>query len=397
MRNALNEERIMDEAQRIQEELVSIRRDLHAHPEIAFNEIRTARVVREKLEQLGIEVIPEVGVTGVIGILRGGFPGKTILLRADMDCLAMDEHNEVEYKSQNEGMMHSCGHDAHTAWLLGCAMVLSKMKDEIHGTVKFLFQPAEESFGGASKMIEDNAMENPKVDAAVAAHVVPELPSGMIGLGVRTASAAYFKITVKGKGAGSGSPHCSIDPIAIAAHMYMGLQTVVSRKTNPSEAVALSVCKFHAGTAYNIIPEQAELIGTIRSQSSEATEKVRKDMEDMIKGVTAAHGGSYELEYRHVCPPIINDTFLTDLVGESSSQLIGEDRVARLDIQSMGGEDFAFFSERVPSTYFVVGSMNEEKGLVNRPAHSPTFDMDEDILHETSAVLAKIAIDYLRS
>jgi amidohydrolase len=246
-------------------------------------------------------------------------------------------------------------------------------------------------------MIEDNAMENPKVDAAVAAHVVPELPSGMIGLGVRTASAAYFKITVKGKGAGSGSPHCSIDPIAIAAHMYMGLQTVVSRKTNPSEAVALSVCKFHAGTAYNIIPEQAELIGTIRSQSSEATEKVRKDMEDMIKGVTAAHGGSYELEYRHVCPPIINDTFLTDLVGESSSQLIGEDRVARLDIQSMGGEDFAFFSERVPSTYFVVGSMNEEKGLVNRPAHSPTFDMDEDILHETSAVLAKIAIDYLRS
>ncbi|WIF96097.1 M20 metallopeptidase family protein [Caminicella sporogenes] len=389
-------EKILKKAEEIKEELISIRRDIHAHPEIGLQEKRTSALVAEKLKKLGIEVKTNVGITGVVGLLKGKYPGKTILLRADMDCLEMTELNNIEYKSKYPGLMHACGHDAHTTWLLGAAMILSEFKDELHGNVKFLFQPAEESQGGANRMINEGVLENPKVNAAIGAHVWPIVESGKIGIkyGSMMAAPDKFTLTIYGKGGHGAEPHNCIDPISIGCQVYMSLQTIVSRKINPIKPAVISITMFNAGSAHNVIPDRVEMVGTVRTLTNELREKIPKMMESIIKGITEANGGSYEFEYIPYYPPVINNDEITDVVKHAGEEILGKDNVVELKNPTMGGEDFSYFQQKVPGTFFVVGTYNEDK-KITKPLHSPYFNIDEDILSKASAVLAECALLYL--
>ena len=390
------EKEILEIAKNIQERLVEIRRDIHAHPELGLQETRTGALVAEILKSLDIEVQTGVGETGVVGLLKGKMPGKTILLRADMDCLAMTELNDLPYKSQNEGLMHACGHDSHTTWLLGTAMILSQLRDHIKGAVKFVFQPAEEGQGGAERMIKDGVMENPKVDFALGAHVWPSVESGKIGLkrGSMMAAPDMFDIKIYGKGGHGAEPHNCIDPIAIGCQVYMSLQTIVSRKVNPIEPVVLTVSMFNAGTAHNIIPNHVDMVGTVRSLTPEMRKFVPETMEKLIKGIVESNGGTYEFNYKPYYPPVINGDLGIDLVFEAGKAILGEENIDMLDNPTMGGEDFSYFLEKVPGAFFVVGTNNEAKGI-NVALHNPRFNIDEDILSKASAVMAESALNYL--
>ncbi|MDK2866715.1 MAG: hypothetical protein PWP51_1238 [Clostridiales bacterium] len=381
---------------RIQARLVAIRRDIHAHPELGLTEIRTGNLVAEMLEELGIEVTKGVGETGVVGLLRGAMPGKTILLRADMDCLAMTELNEMHYKSQHEGLMHACGHDSHTTWLLGTAMILSELKDKIKGNVKFVFQPAEEGQGGADRMIKDGVLENPKVDFALGAHVWPSIEAGKIGLkyGSMMAAPDMFTIKIFGKGGHGAEPHNCIDPIAMGCQVYMSLQTIVSRRVNPIEPVVLTVSVFKAGSAHNVIPDHVEMVGTVRSLTPEMRKFVPETMDALIKGIVESNGGHYEFDYKPYYPPVINADAGIDVVKAATEAILGKENVEMLRTPTMGGEDFSYFLEKVPGAFFVVGTRNEAKGIV-QPLHNPRFNIDEDILHKAAAVMAESAMVYL--
>lgn len=389
---------ILNKASTIKDELIAIRRDIHSNPEIGLEEIRTSGLVAEKLKQLNLEVQTAVGVTGVIGTLYGKHPGKTLLLRADMDCLKMLELNDVSYKSKNEGLMHACGHDAHTTWLLGAAMILSEMREQLHGNVKFLFQPAEETDGGAERMIAAGALENPKVDAAIGAHVWPLLDSGKIAVknGPMMAAPDMFKLKIFGKGGHGAEPHRSIDPIAIGCQVYLGLQTIVSRKIDPIDSVVLSITTFHGGSAHNVIPDHVEMQGSVRTLTKELRKQVPQMMEQIIKGITEAHGGQYELEYIPYYPPVINDPSITDVIKAAGSRILGEEQVITMPVPTMGSEDFSYFQESVPGAFFIIGTRNPEKGITAL-LHNPRFDIDEDILHMSAAVLAQSAMEYLNS
>jgi len=389
---------IIKKAESIKEELIDIRRDIHSHPELGLTEIRTAGLVADKLRALGITVQTGVGETGVVGILKGNHPGKTILLRADMDCLAMAELNDVPYKSQNEGLMHACGHDAHTTWLLGTAMILSEIKEQIHGNIKFVFQPAEEGQGGAERMIKDGVLENPKVDYALGAHIWPTVEAGKIGLKYGSVMAApdMFDIRIKGKGGHGAEPHNAIDPISIACQVYMSLQTIVSRRVNPIDSVVLTISMFNAGSAHNVIPDHVDIVGTVRTLTTEMRTSVPKLMEQIIKGVCEANEGTYDFNYKPYYPPVINVDSAVDIVKEATEDILGKEAVVIMPKPTMGGEDFSYFLEKVPGAFFVVGTYNEAKGIVNS-LHNPLFDIDEDVLYKASAVMAKSALIYLNN
>ncbi len=387
---------ILAKAEEIKEELIRIRRDLHAHPETGFQEIRTAALIGEHLKQLGIEVRERVGITGVVGTLRGKYPGKTILLRADMDCLEMQEQNEVDYKSEYAGRMHACGHDAHMTWVLGAAKILAGLRDELHGNVKFLFQPAEETDGGADRMIKEGALEDPEVDAAIGAHVWPTVEAGKIGVkyGPMMASPDLVKITIFGKGGHGAEPHNCVDPISVSCQVYFGFQTIISRRISPVEPAVLTISQINGGTAHNIIPDKVEMVGTVRTFSLEMKEKMRAMMEGVLRSVTEANGATYKFEYLPHYPPVINDEAMTALVEATGKALLGEDNVVKQDRPTMGAEDFSYFQQHVPGAYFIVGTLNVEKGVV-KPLHNPQFNIDETILHKTAAVLASCAIAFL--
>ena len=387
---------IMQTAEAMQEELVKIRRDLHENPEVGFQETRTAAMVAAYLKQLGLEVRENLCVTGVVGTLKGKYPGKTILLRSDMDCLEMQEQNDVPYKSKIDGRMHACGHDAHTTWLLGAAKILAGMRDELHGNVKFLFQPAEETDGGAKQMIAEGAMEDPHVDAALGAHVWPTVEAGKIGVkyGPMMASPDMIKITIIGKGGHGAEPHNCVDPISVACQVYFGFQTIISRRISPVEPAVLTISQFNAGTAHNIIPDKVELVGTVRTFSLEMKEKMRSMMESVLHSITEANGATYKFEYLPHYPPVINDETMTALVEATGKAVLGEDNVIRQDKPTMGAEDFSYFQQQVPGAYFIVGTLNAEKGIV-KPLHNPQFNIDETILYKTAAVLASCAVSFL--
>lgn len=389
---------IINKSEEIKDMLVKIRRDIHKHPEIGLHETRTAAIIANILREYNIPVKTEVGVTGVVGTLQGKYPGKTILLRADMDCLRITEENDLDFKSVYPEYMHACGHDAHTTWLIGAAIILSSLKDELHGNVKFLFQPAEEREGGAEKTIHSGVLENPKVDVVVGAHNWPGVASGKVGVksGPLMAATDNFKITILGKGGHGAQPQKCIDPIAVACEVYMAFQTIISRKTDPLEPVVLSIGKFNAGTAHNIIPDNAYLEGTIRTLSFEAREKIPDIMEEILKGITEANGANYEFDFIPYHPPVINDGEVTSLAARAAGRIIGEKNVVILEKPTMVGEDFSSFEERVPGTYVFVGNRNEEKGITH-PLHTPEFTVDEEIIHKTSAILSEIAVLYLNS
>lgn len=389
-------EEIKKISKEIQEKLINIRRTIHMHPELAFEEHATAQLIYNYLKDLDIEVTPGIAKTGVVGLIRSNQPGKTVAIRADMDALPMTEENECEYKSTVPGKMHACGHDVHVTCLLGAAEILSRLKGKLNGNIKLLFQPAEEGVGGALPMIEEGVLENPKVDACIAAHVWPDIPAGKIVVknGPIMASPDDFEIIIKGKSGHGAMPHAAVDPIVIGCHVVNTLQTIVSRKIDPLNPAVISICYFHSGTCTNVIPDTATIKGTARTIDPELRRKIASLIEETVAGVVKAMGGEYEFDFKYLYPPTINDNIITDVLANSASKIIGKSNILWGREPSMGGEDFAYFAEKVPSTFFRLGCGNPEKGITH-PIHSTKFDVDEDCIVAGASILAQFAVDYL--
>ncbi len=379
-------------------DLVATRRDLHEHPELAFEEVRTSGIVAQRLRALGLEVQTGIAKTGVVALLRGGAAGpgaKTIAIRADMDALPVHELNEVEYRSQVDGKMHACGHDGHTAILLTVADILSKRQAELQGNVKFVFQPAEERIGGARPMVAQGAMQG--VDAIIGLHLISNIPFGRIGVraGEVFASADSYILTVKGRGGHAASPHEAIDPIVITAQIISALQTLISRETSPFRPSIITIGEIKAGTTFNIIPETSVMRGTMRAFSNEHRMYLLRRIEEMANGIANAMGGSCSMEWTDGCPPCVNDPVVTALVRNAAVASVGEHMLDESeDIMSTGSDDMAEFLRAVPGCYFLVGSRNEEKGT-HYQHHHPRFNIDEDALPISVEILTRATQDFL--
>jgi amidohydrolase len=390
----------MSEVKRLGEKylqhMINLRETIHMYPEDGFSEFTTSKIIIEELEKLGIKVQKNVAKTGVVGLIEGKYPGKTVLLRADMDTLKIQEQADVEYKSKIDGMMHACGHDGHVAGLLGAAMILNELKDNLHGNVKLVFQPAEERDGGALPMIEEGVLENPKVDAAFAAHLWGYLNEGEVHLkeGPMMASPDIFNIKVIGKGGHGAVPQESIDPIVITCQIVNSLQTIVSRKINPLDPVVITCGRIQGGDCHNVIPNEVELEGTIRTFNEETRNWVPKVMEDLIRGITTSQGAAYEFKYEPKYPALINDKYMTSFAKESLKKVVGEENVFDLKEPNMGGEDFAYFAQKVPSAFIFVGIANNKSEPVIH--HNPYFKWDSKNVGILAQSLSQIAIDYLK-
>ena len=389
----------MSEVKRLGEKylqhMINLRETIHMYPEDGFSEFTTSKIIIEELEKLGIKVQKNVAKTGVVGLIEGKYPGKTVLLRADMDALKIQEQADVEYKSKIDGMMHACGHDGHVAGLLGAAMILNELKDNLHGNVKLVFQPAEERDGGALPMIEEGVLENPKVDAAFAAHLWGYLNEGEVHLkeGPMMASPDIFNINVIGKGGHGAVPQESIDPIVITCQIVNSLQTIVSRKINPLDPVVITCGRIQGGDCHNVIPNEVELEGTIRTFNEETRNWVPKVMEDLIRGITTSQGAAYEFKYEPKYPALINDKYMTSFAKESLKKVVGEENVFDLKEPNMGGEDFAYFAQKVPSAFIFVGIANKSEPVIH---HNPYFKWDSKNVGILAQSLSQIAIDYLK-
>ena len=377
--------------------VVADRRDIHQHPELAYEEKRTSALVEARLRELGLEVRTGVGGTGVVGLLRGRSAGKTVLLRADMDALPIREENQAPYASRHPGVMHACGHDAHTAILLGVARVLVDRRAEIPGTVKFMFQPAEEGGAGALRMIEDGVLEDPSVDAAFGLHVDTERYVGQVALrpGPAMASSDRFTITVRGKGGHAASPQRTVDPIVIGAHIVTALQTIVSREVSPSQPAVVTVASMVAGTTYNVIPDTATIQGTVRAYRDKVRQHVEDRLGEVARGVAAAMRATAEVDYRSGCPALENDAEKVELVRAALGELLGPAAVLVRE-PVMGAEDFAFILQRVPGAFMHLG-VRDPGWESPRPVHTATFDLNEDALPVGVAALAATALKYLAS
>jgi amidohydrolase len=386
-------------ANEIKDEIIKHRRHIHMHPEVGYEEFETSKYVVNELEKLDVKVIKNVAKTGVIGLIKGkAGKGKTIAIRADMDALAMQEKTDVPYKSKNDGVMHACGHDAHTAILLGIAKILVKIKDKLKGNVKLFFQPAEEGLGGAKPMVEAGALKDPDVSAAIALHVDDETNVGHIKIkdGSLTASADKIWFDIIGKGGHAAAPHETIDPIVVASNFVVALQTISSRYTNPVNPVVVTIGTFHGGSAYNIIPEKVHLTGTIRALKQEVREATYEKVEQIANGIAETYGAEIITRIKRGYSPGFNDPGINKLIHQAASEIIGEDKIIIAEDPSMGAEDFFEFSEngRIPVSMIWLGIRNEEKGIIH-PGHSPFFDIDEDALPIGAAIYALTAVKYL--
>lgn len=378
--------------------MIAIRRDLHQHPELAFEEVRTAGIVAQHLQALGLEVQTGVAKTGVVGLLRGkqnGTHTKTVALRADIDALPIHELNDIDYRSKIDGKMHACGHDGHTAILLTVAEVFARHREELPGNIKFIFQPAEENIGGARPMVEAGIMNG--VDHVLGLHLISHHPSGRIGVraGGIFASADSFTLTVQGKGGHAAMPDTTVDPIVIAAQIILTLQTLISRETSPFDPAVISIGAMHAGTASNIIPEYATLEGTMRAFTSERREYLLRRINEVTSGIAASMGGSCSLRMHDGYPACINDEAVTQLVQQAAAATVGEDAVdSGQEVMTTGSDDMSYFLNAAPGCYFIVGAQNSEKGA-QYPHHHPRFNIDEDALPIAAEVLARAALNVL--
>lgn len=374
--------------------VVELRRDFHMYPEKSFEEFRTSKKVKEELDKMGIPYI-SAAKTGVIATVSGGKPGKTVALRADMDALEVYEKNEIPYKSKNEGLMHACGHDGHTAMLLGAAKILSEIKDEINGTVKLLFQPAEEVAQGALKMIEDGAMEG--VDSVFGIHLWSGLPAGKVSVeeGPRMAAVDTFGITVQGKGGHGSAPHQGVDSVVVASAIVMNLQTIVSRELNPLDPVVVTVGKLEAGTRFNVLASEAKLEGTNRYFNPEIKEKLPGIIERIAKNTAASYRADAQLHYNFATSPVINDPECSKIATGSVEKILGKKGVMEFE-KVTGGEDFSEFQAKAPGVLALVGIRNEEKNAAF-PHHHPNFNMDEDALEIGASLYVQYAVDYLNT
>ena len=378
--------------------VIEMRRDIHRHPELGFRETRTAALVAERLKALGYDVRTGVGVTGVVGVLTGGRPGPVVAIRADMDALPIPELIDVPYKSTVPNVKHACGHDAHTAIALGVAEILSRMKADLPGTIKFLFQPAEEGDPdggrtGALRMLDDKAFENPAPAAIFGLHVLPTLEVGQLGanVGPAMASADRFTATIIGKKTHGAYPHTGVDPVPIAAQVIMALQTIPSRQINAHKPTIVSVGIVEGGNRFNIIPDQVSLTGTVRSLDTEGPSTVKGKMEAIVKGITSSYGATYRLEYVEGAPVTFNDPALAKASIPALEAVAGS---VLTPPPQMGAEDFAYFQQRVPGFYFFVGVANPRKNITAM-VHTEYFDMDEDALAVGMRAMATAVADYL--
>ncbi len=378
-------------------DMVALRRDLHEHPELAFEEVRTSGIVAQRLRALGLEVQTGVAKTGVVGLLKGGAsqPGaKTIAIRADMDALPIFEMNDIEYRSKVDGKMHACGHDGHTTIALAVADILSKRRAELNGNVKFIFQPAEETIGGAEPMVKEGAMDG--VDGVIGLHLISDYAVGRVGVRAGTvfASADKFIATVRGKGGHAAMPETAVDPIVTAAYIITALQTLISRETSPFSPTVITVGKLQAGTAFNIIPETAELHGTMRAFSHEHREKMIRRISEVATGVASAMGATCEISFFDGCLPCTNDATMTELVHKVAVEAVGADKVDEgEEVMTTGSDDMAYFLQAVPGCYFIVGANNAEKGA-SYPHHHPRFNVDEDAMPIGVEVLTRAALEF---
>ncbi|MGL5329638.1 MAG: M20 metallopeptidase family protein [Peptostreptococcaceae bacterium] len=389
--------RIKELSEKYYERTKELRHLIHMYPEEGYKEYKTSELVINELNNLNIKVQNNIAKTGVIGLIEGKYPGKTVLLRADMDALKLEERADVQYKSKVPGMMHACGHDGHVAGLLGAAMILNDLKDYLHGNVKLMFQPAEERDGGAKPMIDEGILENPKVDAVFGAHLWGLLKENQVHVkhGAMMAAPDIFTIKIIGVGGHGSAPHKGIDSIVLASQVINSLQTIVSRKINPLNPVVLSFGRIEGGDCHNVIPNEVEIEGTVRTFSDEDRELVPKLMEDLIKGITLSQGANYEFVWESKYPALINDDKMTDLVKESATKILGVDNVFELKEATMGGEDFSYLTKVLPGSFFFVGIAKDE----NQPVlhHNPYFEWDDSNLKVLTQCLSQVAIDYLNN
>jgi amidohydrolase len=388
-------EAFKSEAFLLKDQLVAWRRDFHRHPELGFQEFRTSSIVAKHLSSLGMEVQTGVGKTGVIGLLEGSQPGPVVMLRFDMDALPIQEMNQTDYASQTPNVMHACGHDAHTAIGMGIAQLMAQHRDELKGTLRFVFQPGEEGCGGALAMIKDRALEDPTPEVALGLHVWNDQRVGLVaaGAGGVMAAADIFTIKVQGKGGHGAQPHLCVDAVLVASQIVIALQSIIARNVNPRQTAVVTVGSIHAGKAFNIIADTAELTGTIRTFDSFVREDIVRRLTDVVENTARALGGSATIEVKAISPATINDDRAAQLVREAAIELLGADNVTA-DQFTMTAEDMSEFLKRVPGCFFFIGSANAEKGL-NAAHHNPHFDIDEEVLPMGVAVLAEAAVRYL--
>ena len=386
------------EANEIKEELIEIRRTLHQYPELGFQETNTSKFIKDFLIKEGIE-FEEFAGTGVCGIIKGtkeGENNKVIGLRADIDGLPMQDKKSCSYASKVSGRMHACGHDGHTTILLGAAKLLNKNKDKFNGTVKLIFEPAEETTGGARVMIEEGVLTNPNVDVMCGLHVEETLDAGMIMVRRGTVNAASnpFTITIKGSGGHGAYPDTAIDPIVIASHVVTSLQSIVSREIKPVNPAVVTIGSIHGGTAQNIIPSEVKLGGIIRSMTKEDREFAKLRLKEIVNGVCTAFRGSAEIEIEESYPCLYNDDEMVKILEDSAKNIIGSENVKVQKNPKLGVESFAYFANEVPSVFYFLGIRNEEKGIIH-PAHNSLFDIDEDALPIGVAIQCEVAMNYL--
>ena len=391
------DQQIKTYALEIAPKIVELRRKIHRHPELAIEEFDTAELVAKTLGELGIEVQENVGKTGVVGLIQGEHPGATVALRADMDALPVEEENVFEFRSVNPGVMHACGHDAHTAALLGAAQILVKERKSIWGNVKLIFQPSEESpKGGAAEMIREGVLESPKVDAIIGLHVDPNLPAGKLGYreGPFYALAGGFQIEIIGDAGHGAWPHKAKDAVLIAAEVVQALQTISSSKIDPAEPFVLTIGTIHGGNKANIIADKVVLTGTVRCFNEAIIKQAGEFMERLIKNICQAHDCKYKFQFVSGNKPLVNDGRVTTIAKEAAEKIFGVANVIEVP-RVLLGEDFASYSHAVPAAFVSLGVAAKNKE--NFPLHHPRFDIDEAALPLGAAFLSFLALHFLNS
>ena len=384
------------QAKAMHDSLIEIRRAIHRCPEIGFQEHRTSQFIRTTLQSYGIDILPLKQETGVVGIIEGKQPGRVVALRADIDALPVQEENDVSYQSQNPGVMHACGHDAHIACLLGAARLLMQRRSELKGTVKLLFQPGEELFGGAQSLIDQGVFTAPNVDVIFGLHTKPDIPAGKIAFksGPLMAAVDVIRITIQGKGGHGAMPHTTRDPIVAAAAIIQGVQTIVSRQVNPLDAVVISFGSIHGGEANNVIPEKVEIWGTVRTFCPQLRSGMPERLRSMVTHIAAAMNTEVDLMYRHDLPAVINPENLQNFCRQSLEKVVGAEGLVAAS-PCMGGEDFAIYQQQTPGVYFWLGTGSQSIGM-DLQWHHPKFDIDEGALPYGAAALSQLTLDYLQ-
>ncbi len=363
------------------EKVIAMRRELHQYPELGTKEFETGKIICKYLNEYGIEYETGVADTGIVAIVRGANSGKTVAVRADIDALPIKEENDLEFKSKHEGVMHACGHDAHTAIALGTAIAIKKMEKDLTGNVKFFFQPAEESIGGAKRMIEAGCMKNPEVSHVIGLHVLPTVPMGKIAMryGQMNANSGSVRIIVRGKSGHAAYPELSTDAIVMASNIVMALQTMVSRNTSPLSSVVFTLGKISGGTKSNIIADEVVLEGTLRTLNTHSRTVAKEQIKRIAENTATAMGGDCEVVFKDGYIALINDDELSKIFEEVAAEVVGVENVIHKEFPSMGGEDFSYFAQAVPSVFFHLGFGSEEKGTTF-PLHNKLFMLDEDCL-----------------